>query len=129
MGDSTCLDDGTTDAAKLQAAWTEMSNLYAGVTDTSEQNLLKNASIVGTDPINKFAALYNYILNKYPSYQQQSSNFIGRAVTPVAVSTRTPMVIDNDNMTSNIITAISIGASSIAVVGLYFFVKKKKENK
>ena len=124
VGDSTCLDDGTTDESKLLSAWNAMSTLYSGVTDENEQDLLKTANINkdGT-ALEKFAALYNYILNKYPSYQ--SRNFVGRSITPLAGVTRTNITIDKGN--TNMIVAISIGATSIAIVSVYFFLRKRKE--
>ena len=128
VGDGTCdREAGNTTLAKLQAVWGEMNTLYTSLDDGNKE-ALHDASIEGSDPINKFAALYNYIYWKYDS--SVGAKFINRVIVSVAGVVKNPVVIDNNSGdNTNIIITISIGATSIAIVGLYFFIKKKKEDK
>ena len=127
VGSGACDPDGVdTNLAKLQAVWGEMKTLYTKL-DQSYKDALHDASIEGTDPINKFAALYNYIYWKYDT--SVGTNFINRSITPLSSVTRyTPVITDTDT-TKNVVVAVSIGVVSISLLGLYFFIKKRKEDR
>lgn len=120
VGAGTCDDGGDTNIAKLTAVWTEMS----GLVNNSFKQALIDAEIAGSAPENKFAALYNYICWKYDG---TLNNFLNREITSLAnVAKYNPVVTDN-NSTRNIIVVVSISGVSLSIVGLYFFLRKRKE--
>ena len=127
LGTGICDNTGVnTNTAKLSSVWGELNDLYAaaGGMTSDEKELLYKAEINETGTVlERFAALYNFICWKY-SY----NNYVGRNIVPQAGVARTPIVTDSGDNT-NIIVAVSIGAASIAIVSLYFFIKKKKETK
>ena len=125
VGDGTCVDTGDTTLAKLQAVWGEMNALYTGLNQTNK-DALHDASIEGTKPINKFAALYNYIYWKYDS--SVGSNFINRSITPLSSVTRYTPTSISEMDTSNLIIAISSGLAVISITGLYFYIRKRKQD-
>ena len=125
VGDGTCVDTGDTTLAKLQAVWGEMNTLYTSL-DDGNKKALHDESIEGTDPINKFAKLYNYIYWKYDT--GVGTNFVNRSITPLAsVSRYTPTSISETD-TSNLIIAISSGLAVISITGLYFYIRKRKQD-
>ena len=125
LGTGICDNTGVnTNTAKLSSVWGELNDLYAaaGGMTSDEKALLYEAEINETGTVlERFAALYNFICRKY-SY----NNYVGRDIVPQAGVTRNPIVTDSGDNT-NIIVAVSIGATSVAIVSLYFFIKKKKE--
>ena len=126
VGSGTCdRENGNTTLSKLQAVWSEMSALYTSLNDENKK-ALHDESIEGTEPINKFAKLYNYIYWKYDT--GVGTNFINRIITPLASVTRYTPTSISEMDTSNLIIAISSGLAVISITGLYFYIRKRKQD-
>lgn len=127
LGNGICDRDGVlTDTAKLSAVWGEFKTLYEDEgMPAAAKTSLHDATIneEGTT-LQKFAALYNYICWKY-GY----NNFVGRSITPLASVSKYNPVTTDSNSTKNIVIVASISGVSISIVGLYFFLRKRKEDK
>ena len=121
----TCDNEGVnTDMTKLSSVWNEMKALFtAAAFEGEELNLLKNAKRSDSDIYGDFARLYDLIYSKYSA--TVGNNFVNRNIAQLAVANITPSITNRNNI--NMIVAISIGATSIAIVSIYFFIRKRKE--
>ena len=121
----TCDNEGVnTDMNKLSSVWNEMKALFtAAAFEGEELNHLKNAKRSDDDIYGDFARLYDLIYSKYSA--TVGNNFVNRNIAQLAVANITPSITNRNNI--NMIVAISIGATSIAIVSLYFFIRKRKE--
>lgn len=122
-----CKQDGSSEYLKVKDVWKGSESIYSGLS-SDDKSTLATASIVGADPVNEFAALYDHIYHKYGNYDGFGTNFVGRSVTPLPASKYVTSSF-NSGDTTNIVISVSIGATSVAIVSLYFFIKKRKEDK
>ena len=121
-----CKGDGSSDYLKVKDVWKGLEAIYTGL-DSSDKLTLQNASIEGEDITNQFAALYDHIYHRYGNYDGFGTNFAGRSVSALPASRYTPISISEMD-TSNLIIAISSGLAVISITGLYFYIRKRKQD-
>ena len=128
LGDDVCQLSGESDSLKIKEVWKGLKEFFNALPDLEQGKLTAADKDDDEYPLKDFAALYDYVYWKYGGEFDANSEFAGRGITPRQNSKSiTSNMINNDY--SNIIVTVSIGATSIAIVSLYFFIKKKKETK
>ena len=121
-----CKNDGSSDYLKVKDVWKGLESIYSGL-DDGDKSFLASASIEGEDITNHFAALYDHIYHRYGNYDGFGTNFAGRSVSALPASRYTPTSISEMD-TSNLIIAISSGLAVISITGLYFYIRKRKQD-
>ena len=121
-----------TNGANSTIKWTEITNLFSSnVTDADELEFLKEASsdeTAANGTIKKFLADYDYILSKYNSaaYSKGYADFLQRNPTSSASSISRISYASNNNTAILIVVLVSF--ASIAAIGGYFFIRKRRYN-
>lgn len=126
---STCKDAGDSDFDKLKFAWGKMNEFYLGLSD-GDKSSLKNADKDDpSDPLKDFAALYDYVYWKYGNYDGFGSDFISRGIDPRQVGKYVSSNITDNSVTTNVVVVSSISLVSLSIIGIYFYIRKRKEDK
>ena len=122
---SSCDNEGNYDYNKIKFAWSQMEAAYS-LLDEEDQTALHKSEPAS---LQDFATLYDTIFKKYANYDGFGSDFADRKPGSNPASKYvTSSVFDNEN-TKNIVIVVSISGVSLSIVGLYFFLRKRKEDK
>lgn len=115
--------DGTKDNSEaLKTAWTALTNEFSALSDGAKK-LVKDAvaNDAGTD-LEKAMARYDHIVKRYSAVHIEINDFIGRGVT-----TSLTNQLFKANTTNNIMVISLIACASVAAIGSFFFIRKRKE--
>lgn len=116
-------DNGTKDNSEaLKAAWTILKPEFNSLSEVARK-LVKDAvaNDAGTD-LEKAMARYDHIVKRYSAAHTEIDDFIGRGVT-----TSLTNQLFKANTTNNIMVISLIACASVAAIGSFFFIRKRKE--
>lgn len=115
--------DGTKDnSEELKTAWAVLNTEFNALSDGAKK-LVKEAvaNNAGTD-LEKAMARYDHIVKRYSAVHTEISDFIGRGVTASLTNQ-----LFKTNTTNNIMVISLIACASVAAIGSFFFIRKRKE--
>lgn len=115
--------DGTKDNSEvLKTAWTALTTEFNALSDGAKK-VVKGAvaNDAGTD-LEKAMARYDHIVKRYSAAHTEISDFIGRGVTASLTNQ-----LFKANTTNNIMVISLIACASVAAIGSFFFIRKRKE--
>lgn len=115
--------DGTKDNSEaLKAAWATLKTEFTALSDGAKK-VVKEAAAnnAGTD-LEKAMARYDHIVKRYSAAHTEINDFIGRGVTPSLTNQ-----LFKANTTNNIMIISLIACASVAAIGSFFFIRKRKE--
>lgn len=115
--------DGTKDNSEaLKTAWATLKTEFNALSDGAKK-LVKGAvaNNAGTD-LEKAMARYDHIVKRYSAVHTEIDDFIGRGVT-----TSLTNQLFKANTTNNIMVISLIACASVATIGGFFFIRKRKE--
>ncbi len=117
---------GNTDLDDLKDTWSSLSTLYSGLTADAKTEI-RNIGFNGgsdVDDAHKVVKAYKYIVTKYGT--TNCPDFIwGQTISPASASF---MKANNSNNNPTIIIVLAISVVSVAALGAFFLLRKKKEN-
>ena len=119
-----CKTDNTTDTSALSSVWSAQDTAFDALGEEA-QNILKNASHSGASKVNEFASSYDYIYGKYHT-ELSNNDFVGRNPS-TSSNVLNPLTVNNGTNVAIIIVVVS--TISLAALGGFFFIKRKKESK
>ena len=126
-----CVADGSTNLSSLKAAWKTLAGKWDDVSDKATITGA-TASESGND-YQKTKALYIYIAEKYNTQLQDSEltdyNFMGIQGLNPRSNSRVSVFGDVDTQSGTAIAITVASILSVAALGGYFFIKKKKVTK
>lgn len=120
---ATACTDGTKDNSEaLKTIWTTLNTEFNALSDSAKK-LVKGAvaNNAGTD-LEKAMARYDHIVKRYSAVHTEIDDFIGRGVT-----TSLTNQLFKANTTNNIMVISLIACASVATIGGFFFIRKRKE--
>lgn len=115
--------DGTKDNSEaLKTAWATLNTEFNALSDGAKK-FVKGAvaNNAGTD-LEKAMARYDHIVKRYSAAHTEISDFIGRGVTASLTNQ-----LFKANTTNNIMVISLIACASVAAIGSFFFLRKRKE--
>lgn len=115
--------DGTKDNSEaLKTAWATLNTEFNALSDGAKK-FVKGAvaNNAGTD-LEKAMARYDHIVKRYSAAHTEISDFIGRGVTASLTNQ-----LFKANTTNNIMVISLIACASVAAIGSFFFIRKRKE--
>lgn len=115
--------DGTKDNSEaLKATWTALTTEFNALSDGAKK-VVKDAAAnnAGTD-LEKAMARYDHIVKRYSAAHTEINDFIGRGVT-----TSLTNQLFKANTTNNVMVISLIACASVAAIGSFFFIRKRKE--
>lgn len=116
-------DDGTKDNSEaLKTAWAALKTEFNALSDGAKK-VVKDAvaNNAGTD-LEKAMARYDHIVKCYSAAHTEINDFIGRGVTASLTNQ-----LFKANTTNNIMVISLIACASVAAIGSFFFIRKRKE--
>lgn len=120
---ATACADGTKDnSVELKTIWATLKTEFNALSDGAKK-LVKDAvaNNAGTD-LEKAMARYDHIVKRYSAIHTEINDFIGRGVT-----TSLTNQLFKANTTNDIMVISLIACASVAAVGSFFFIRKRKE--
>lgn len=129
LGDDACQLSGNSDFTKIKSVWNGLAAIYEQVPDLEQVKLADADKDDPSDPLKDFAALYDYVYWKYGNYDGFGSDFISRGITPRPVGKYVSSNITDNNVTTNVVVVSSISLVSLSIIGIYFYIRKRKEDK
>lgn len=120
---ATACTDGTKDNSEaLKTAWTALKTEFNALSDGAKKVVKEaTANDAGTD-LEKAMARYDHIVKRYSATHTEINDFIGRGVTASLTNQ-----LFKTNTTNNIMVISLIGCASVAAIGSFFFIRKRKE--
>lgn len=115
--------DGTKDNSEaLKTAWGTLKTEFDALSDGAKK-VVKDAvaNDAGTD-LEKAMARYDHIVKRYSAIHTEINDFIGRGVTASLTNQ-----LFKANTTNNIMAISLIACASVAAIGSFFFIRKRKE--
>lgn len=116
-------NDGTKDNSEaLKTAWATLKTEFNALSDSAKK-LAKDAfaNNAGTD-LEKAMARYDHIVKRYSAAHTEINDFIGRGVTASLTNQ-----LFKANTTNNIMVISLIACASVAAIGSFLFIRKRKE--
>ena len=102
--------------------WNTVAELY-NMLDEYARAKLKSATSSDSNPtIANMVALYDHIVKRYSAAHTEINDFIGRGVT-----TSLTNQLFKANTTNNIMVISLLACASVAAIGSFFFIRKRKE--
>ena len=119
---SICADGTKDNSEALKTAWTALTIEFNALSDGAKK-VVKGvvANDAGTD-LEKAMARYDHIVKRYSATHTEINDFIGRDVT-----TSLTNQLFKANTTNNIMVISLIACASVAAIGSFFFIRKRKE--
>ena len=121
-----CTISGNSTVLMVKDVWNGLETLYSTI-NSNVKSVLTSINDSSSDTLKTFVELYDYVYWKYGNVAGFGDDFLSRGIEPRSINNIPSVIIDNDNINKNIIVIVSISAISISVVGLYFFIRKRKE--
>ena len=119
-----------TDLSSLQTAWAMLADEYASLSDDDKALFAHGVASESGDSIQKALALYDFIATKYNTQLESADladyNFMARSITP-ATNVINPFV--NTNSTTIVVVITAMALVSVSVIGVYFLLRKKKQER
>lgn len=117
-----CIDGTKDNSEALKAAWTTLKTEFDALSEVARK-LVKDAvaNNAGTD-LEKAMARYDHIVKRYSAAHTEINDFIGRGVTASLTNQ-----LFKANTTNNIMVISLITCASVAAIGSFFFIRKRKE--
>lgn len=126
-----CDVDGDTNLATLKTTWKSLADDFAGLSNADKEQFRLGVASESGNNIAQALALYDYVAAKYNTQLQgegfvSNYDFMSRGITPLSNSkVILGGVIGENGSTTAIILIVSL--VSIAAIGGYFFIRKRKE--
>lgn len=115
--------DGTKDnSVELKTIWVTLKTEFNALSDGAKK-LVKGAvaNNAGTD-LEKAMARYDHIVKRYSAVHTEIDDFIGRGVAASLTNQ-----LFKANTTNNVMVISLIACASVAAIGSFFFIRKRKE--
>ncbi len=120
---ATACADGTKDNSEaLKTTWTALKTEFSALSDGAKK-VVKDAvaNNAGTD-LEKAMARYDHIVKRYSVAHTEINDFIGRGV-----ATSLTNKLFKANTTNNVMVISLIACASVAAIGGFYFIRKRKE--
>ena len=121
-----CTISGNSTVLMVKDVWNGLETLYSTI-NSNVKSVLTSISDSSSDTLKTFVELYDYVYWKYGNVAGFGDDFLSRGIEPRSINNIPSIITDNNDINKNIIVIISISSISISVVGLYFFIRKRKE--
>ncbi len=119
-----------TSLSDLKTAWAMLAEEFADLSDEDKALFSNGVASENGDNIQKALALYDFIATKYNTQLQSADleayNFMARTITP-ATNVINPFV--NNNSTAIVVVITAMALVSVSVIGVYFLLRKKKQER
>ena len=121
-----CTISGNSSELMVKDVWNGLETLYSTI-NSNVKSVLTSINDSSSATLKTFVALYDYVYWKYGNVAGFGDDFLSRGIEPRSISNIPSIITDNNDINKNIIVIVSISAVSMSVVGLYFFIRKRKE--